>query len=124
MPSKKRSNKALNVYANLNNRRRSNKDHRARRKAEYLATLPKHPVKRLAHRLHPKRFFAYWFSREGGIMALKVAGVGLLLMVLMGGALFAYYRRELDAIRPSEINKRVQTTVTKYYDRNNKILYL
>lgn len=123
MPSNKRSNKALNVYANLNNRRRSNKDYRARRKAEYLATLPKHPVKRFAYRLHPKRFFTYWFSREGGIMALKIAGVGILLMVLMGGALFAYYRRELDAIRPSEINKRVQTTVSRYLDRNGKLLW-
>lgn len=123
MPSNKRSNKALNVYANLNNRRRSNKDYRARRKAEYLATLPKHPVKRFVYRLHPKRFFAYWFSREGGIMALKIAGVGILLMVLMGGALFAYYRRELDAIRPAEINKRVQTTVSRYYDRNGKLLW-
>ena len=123
MPSNKRSNKALNVYANLNNRRRSNKDYRARRKAEYLATLPKHPVKRFAYRLHPKRFFTYWFSREGGVMALKIAGVGILLMVLMGGALFAYYRRELDAIRPSEINKRVQTTVSRYFDRNGKLLW-
>jgi len=123
MPSKKRSNKALNVYANLNNRRRQNKDYKARRKAEYLATLPKHPVKRLAYRLHPRRFFTYWFSREGGIMALKVAGVGILLMVLMVGALFAYYRRELDAIRPAELSKRVQTTVTKYYDRNGELLW-
>lgn len=123
MPSKKRSNKALNVYANLNNRRRSNKDYKSRRKAEYLATLPKHPVKRFVYRLHPKRFFAYWFSREGGIMALKIGGVGILLMVLMFGALFAYYRRELDAIRPSELSKRVQTTVTKYYDRNDKLLW-
>lgn len=123
MPSKKRSNKALNVYANLNNRRRSNKDYRSRRKAEYLATLPKHPVKRVAYRLHPRRFFAYWFSREGGIMALKIGGVGILLMVLMVGALFAYYRRELDAIRPAELSKRVQTTVTKYYDRNGQLLW-
>jgi penicillin-binding protein 1A len=119
----KKSNKALNVYANLNNRRKANKDYRARRKAEYLATLPKHPVKRLAYRLHPKRFFAYWFSREGGIMALKVAGVGILLMVLLFGALFAYYRRELDAIRPGELSKRVQTTVTTYLDRNGKVLW-
>lgn len=123
MPSKKRSNKALNVYANLNNRRRSNKDYNSRRKAEYLATLPKHPVKRFVYRLHPKRFFSYWFSREGGIMALKIGGVGILLMVLMIGGLFAYYRRELDAIRPSELSKRVQTTVTKYYDRNDKLLW-
>lgn len=120
---KRSSNKALNVYANLNGRRKANKDYRARRKAEYLATLPKHPVKRLAYRLHPKRFFAYWFSREGGIMALKVAGVGVLLMVLVVGAMFAYYRRELDAIRPDELAKRVQTTVTSYLDRNGQVLW-
>lgn len=123
MVQKKRGNKALNVYANLNNRRKENKDYKTRRKAEYLASLPKHPVKRVAYRLHPKRFFAYWFSREGGIMALKVAGVGILLLVLMFGALFAYYRRELDAIRPAELSKRVQTTVTTYLDRNGEILW-
>lgn len=123
MKSNRRGNKALSVYSNLSNRRRANKDARRRRKAEYLATLPKHPVKRLFYRLHPRRFFAYWFSREGGIMALKVAGVGALLLVLMFGVLFAYYRRELDAIRPSELAKRVQTTVTKYYDRNGVLLW-
>lgn len=96
---------------------------RTRRKAEYLATLPKHPVKRALHRMHPRRFFAYWFSREGGIMALKIGGVAILFMVLVFGALFAYFRRELDAIRPSELSKRVQTTVTKYYDRNNVLLW-
>lgn len=122
-PRKKRSNKALNVYANLNNRRRISKDYHSRRRAEYLASLPKHPAKRLAYRLHPRRFFAYWFSREGGIMALKIAGVGILLMVLMFGALFAFYRRELDAIRPSELSKRVQTTVTRYLDRNGQLLW-
>ncbi len=120
---KKSSSKALNVYANLNNRRKANADSRSRRKAEYLATLPKHPVKRFAYRLHPRRFFGYWFSREGGIMALKIAGTGMLLMVLMFGALFAYYRRELDAIRPSELSKRVQSTVTKYYDRRGELLW-
>ena len=123
MPIKKQAAKALNVYANLSSRRKSKKDFRKRKKAEYLATLPKHPVKRFVYRLHPKRFFGYWFSREGGIMAAKIAGVGVLLMVLMFGALFAYYRRELDAIRPSELSKRVQTTVTRYFDRNGVLLW-
>lgn len=123
MKPKSRGNKALNVYSNLSNRRKANKDYRARRKAEYLATLPKHPVKRFFYRLHPKRFFGYWFSREGGIMALKISGVGILLLLLMFGALFTYYRRELDAIRPAELAKRVQTTVTKYYDRNGVLLW-
>ena len=123
MPKSRRGKKSLSVYANLSNRRKANKDAAARRKAEYLASLPKHPVKRLLYRLHPKRFFAYWFSRQGAIMALKIAGVGALVIALLFGALFAYYRRELDAIRPGELSKRVQTTVTKYTDRNGVLLW-
>lgn len=107
----------MSVYSNLAQKRRTKKDANARKKAEYLASLPKHPVKRLLYRMHPKRVAGYWFSKKGAMMALKIAGVGILLMVLMVGALFAYYRKDLDAIRPGELAKRVQTTVTKYYDR-------
>lgn len=56
-------------------------------------------------------------------MALKIVGVTVLLMVLSIGALFAYYRKDLDQIRPSELAKRVQSTVTTYYDRNGKLLW-
>jgi len=104
-------------------KRKTKKDAEARRKAEYLASLPKHPVKRLLYRLHPKRVAAYWFSKRGALMALKIVGVAALLCVLMVGALFAYYRKDLDAIRPGELAKRVQTTVTKYLDRNGQLLY-
>lgn len=113
----------LSVYSNLSHQRKTKKDAAARKRAQYLATLPKHPVKRLAYRMHPKRFWAYWFSKRGAIMALKVTGIGLLLLALMVGGLFAYFRKDLDAIRPSELAKRVQTTVTKYYDRNGELLW-
>lgn len=120
---KKRSSKNLSVYSNLSKRHKSKKDARKRRRAEYLATLPKHPLKRALYRLHPKRFFAYWFSREGLFMALKIAGVGVLLVTALIGLLFAYYRQEIAAIRPSELNNRVQTTVSRYYDRNDKLIW-
>lgn len=113
----------MNVYSNLSHRRKTKKDVAARKRAEYLATLPKHPVKRFLYRLHPKRVFAYWFSKRGAFMALKIAGVSVLLMVLFVGGLFAYFRKDLDQIRPGELAKRVQTTVTKYYDRNDKLLW-
>ena len=113
----------MSVYSNLTHKRKTKKDAEARKKAEYLASLPKHPLKRILYRLHPKRFWGYWLSKKGGIMALKVAGVGILLVILAVGALFAYYRKDLDAIRPGELAKRVQTTVTKYYDRNDKLLW-
>ncbi len=120
---KKRNAKRLSLYSNLSNRRKSNRDYKARRKAEYLASLPKHPVKRMLYRMHPKRFFAYWFSREGMFMALKLGAIGVGILVLIVGVLFVFYRRELDAIRPDEIAKRVQTTVTRYYDRNGILLW-
>lgn len=123
MVRKKKSARAVSVYSNLANKRRTKKDAKSRRKAEYLASLPKHPLKRIAHRLHPKRLAAFWFSKPGAIMMLKIIGVSILVVILLGGALVAYYRKDLDAIRPGEIDKRVQTTVTKYYDRNDKLLW-
>lgn len=56
-------------------------------------------------------------------MALKILGVGILLMLLLIGGMFAYFRKDLDKIRPGELAKRVQTTVTKYYDRNDNLLW-
>ena len=73
--------------------------------------------------MHPKRFWAYWFSKQGMHMALKVAGVAALLLALFVGGLFAYFRKDLDQIRPGEIDKRVQTTVTSYTDRNGNLLW-
>ncbi len=120
-PSK--NTKRMSVYSNLAHKRKVKKDKDARKKAEYLATLPKNPVKRFFYRLHPKRFFGYWFSKKGLLMMLKIAGVAVLLAVLLVGGLFAYYRKDLDKIRPGELAKRVQTTVTKYYDRNGQLLW-
>lgn len=111
------------MYANLSNKRKAKKDTDTRRRAEYLATLPKHPVKRFFYRLHPKRFWAFWFSKRGVIMALKIFGVAVLLIALLVGGMFAYFRKDLDQIRPGEIDKRVQSSVTTYLDRNGKTLW-
>lgn len=119
-PNKSRK---MSVYSNLARNRRLKKDVASRKKAEYLATLPKQPVKRLIYRLHPKRVTKFWFSKQGAILALKLAGVGILLMIVLIGGLFAYYRKDLDAIRPGELAKRVQTTVTTYTDRNGVPLW-
>ncbi len=120
---RKKKTGALGVYTNLARKRRTNKDRLARKRAEYLASLPKHPVKRVLYRLHPKRVAAFWFSKRGLIAGLKVFGVMALVGILIVGGVFAYYRKELDAIRPGKIAERVQTTVTKYYDRNDVLLW-
>lgn len=113
----------LSLYSNLTQKRKRNKDRNARQKAEYLASLPKHPVKRFFYRLHPKRLANYWFSKRGAFMALKIVGISVVVVALMVGGLFAYYRKDLDAIRPGELAKRVQSTVTTYLDRNGEVLW-
>lgn len=122
-PRRNTKSSKLRVYSNLTHKRRTKKDAAAKKHAEYLASLPKHPVKRFFYRLHPKRVARYWFSKRGFFMAIKILGVMLLLMLLTIGGLFAYFRKDLDQIRPSELAKRVQTTVTTYYDRNGKTLW-
>ena len=120
---KKKPTKKLSLYSNLSHKRKVKKDTEARKRAEYLATLPKHPVKRFFHRMQPKRFWGYWFSKRGMFTALKIAGVAVLVMALFVGGLFAYFRKDLDQIRPGEIDKRVQSNVTNYYDRNGVLLW-
>jgi penicillin-binding protein 1A len=121
--AKRTKSRNISVYSNLTHKRKTKKDATARKKAEYLASLPKHPVKRVLARLHPKRFWGYWFSKKGAFMALKVFGVAALVGLLALGGLFAYFRKDLDTIRPGELAKRVQTTVTKYLDRNGNLLW-
>ncbi len=113
----------LNVYSNLSHAHKVRKDSAARKHAQYLATLPKNPVHRFFYHMHPKNAFKYWFSKRGLIMGLKIAGISALILCLIIGGLFAYFRKDLDAIRPGELAKRVQTTVTTYLDRNGKLLW-
>lgn len=120
---KKVGDRSVRIYSNLAQKRRIKKDDAARKKAQYLATLPKHPLKRLLYRLHPKRVIKYWFSKDGLKMSLKILLGLIIALVLIIGGLFAYYRKDLDAIRPSEIEKRVRSTVTTYLDRNGKVLW-
>lgn len=113
----------MSIYSNLAHKRKTKKDTHARKKAEYLASLPKHPVLRTLSRLHPKRVAQFWFSKHGAMTALKLGGIGILIVILFIGGLFAYFRKDLDSIRPGELTKRVQTTVTKYLDRNGTLLW-
>ena len=120
---RKPSTRRVSVYSNLVTKRRGKKDARSREKAEYLATLPKQPLKRLLYRLHPRRVIKYWFSRRGLMTLLKGVGVLAVCLVLMVLALLAYYRKDMDAIRPGTLSQRVKSTVTTYYDRNGKLLW-
>jgi membrane peptidoglycan carboxypeptidase len=113
----------LSVYSNLSHTRKAKKDAEARKRAQYLASLPKHPVNRLFHRLQPKNVISYWFSKRGAFMALKIIGVVILLLLLLVGGLFAYFRKDLDSIQPDQLSKNVQSTVNTYLDRNGQVLW-
>ncbi|MCG5079646.1 hypothetical protein MBN61_02725, partial [Candidatus Saccharibacteria bacterium] len=70
--------------------REINKERKLRRKAEYLATLPKNPAKRLLARLNPRHLAKFWFSMDGLKMLGKIFGIALLLMVLVGIGTYFY----------------------------------
>ncbi len=121
---KSKKTRKLSVYSNLSHTRKAKKEAELRKHAEYLASLPKNPIKRALFRLKPKNFFGYWFSKRGLIMSAKIIGISVLLCVLFVGGLFAYFRKDLDSISPSELAKKVQTNVTTYLDRNGKTLWV
>ncbi|HUC96245.1 MAG TPA: transglycosylase domain-containing protein, partial [Candidatus Saccharimonadales bacterium] len=124
MAKKPYKSRKLNLYSNLSHSRRTKKDLAARKKARYLASLPKHPVERFFYRLKPKHLWEYWTSKRGALMALKIIGITILAFVILIGGLFIFYRKDLDAIRPGELSKRVQTTATTYLDRNGNVLWV
>lgn len=115
-----KSGKSLQLNRSFSERRKAKKDARARRRAAYLSTLPKNRWKRLLYRLHPKRVAKYWFSREGGIMALKIAGIGVIVVFLLLVGLFAFFRKDLPNI--NDVSGNNQPGSISYYDRTGKTL--
>lgn len=115
-----KSGNSIHLNRSFSEKRRAKKDARARKRAAYLSTLPKNRWKRLAYRMHPKRVAKYWFSREGGIMALKIAGIGIIVCFLLLVGLFAYFRKDLPDI--TDVSGNNQPGSISYYDRTNKTL--
>jgi membrane peptidoglycan carboxypeptidase len=110
--------KSVKLHQSFGDRMRNRKFARSTRKAAYLSTLPKEPWKRLLYRLEPRRLAKYWFSREGGIMALKITGIGIVAGFLIVIGLFAYYRKDLPKIKDISGDK-LGGSIT-YYDRTGK----
>jgi membrane peptidoglycan carboxypeptidase len=94
-----RSGKTIKLNRSLGDRHKARKAAQAAATATYLATLPKDRFKRLLFRLHPKRLANYWFSRQGGIMALKIIGVSIVVGFFLTIGLFAYFRKDLPKIK-------------------------
>lgn len=100
---------------------KSKNDVRARKHAEYLATLPKSPIKRFFYRIHPKRLFYFVFSKRGATTILKFSGVGILIFSIFMGIIFAYYRKDLPKNITNLQSCSLGQTI-KFYDRTNTVL--
>lgn len=113
-----KSGNTLKINRSLADRAKARKADRAAARADYLSTLPKDRIKRILFRLHPKRVAKYWFSREGGIMALKIIGVSIIFGFFMTIGLFAYFRKDLPKIKDLSGDNLGGNTI--YYDSTGK----
>ncbi len=69
-------------------------------------------VDRLKHALKPSNIKAYWWSRQGAMMAAKIAGGGFVLLFLI----FLFFAKDLPS--PSKINSLIGAQTTKFYARD------
>ena len=115
-----KSGRQLKVNRSLGEKWVARREAKAYRKAERLRGLPKSRLKRLAWRLNPKRQAAFWFSRDGGIMLLKIAGIAILVLFVLTLAVFAYFRKDLPNIK--DISGSNLGGSISYYDRTGTVL--
>lgn len=113
--------KKIKLYSNLSTRHKAKKDAASKRRAEYLATLPKDPWKRFWARLHPKRVFKWWFSWRGQKTILKTLAAITLILIIITGGLFLYYKKDIEGLKLDEID--ISDTVNTYLDRNGTVLW-
>ena len=113
-----KSGNSIKIHRSMSDRTKSRKAAQAAEKATYLSTLPKNRYKRLLYRLHPQRVAKYWFSRQGGIMALKIIGIAIVFGFFMTIGLFAYFRKDLPKIK--DIAGTSFGGSITYYDRTGK----
>jgi penicillin-binding protein 1A len=119
-PITTRSGRVLKVNQSLGQRWSTMKDAKSVRKLNRLRGLPKSRIKRFFWRLHPKRLYAYWFSRDGGITALKIAGIAILAIFILTLGVFAYFRKDLPDIK--DISGSSLGGSISYYDRTGNVL--
>ena len=115
-----KSGNTIKIHRSLSDRLQAKKDMRARRKAERLQGLPKSRVKRFLYHFQPSRMYHYWFSRDGGIMALKILGIGFIAGFLLLVGLFAYFRKDLPNLK--DISGNHIGGSIRYYDRTGQTL--
>lgn len=115
-----KSGKSIKLHTSLADKVKASRDQKALRKAERMRGMPKSRLKRIAYRMHPTRLKEYWWSREGGIMALKITGIGIVVMFIMLVGVFAYFRKDLPNLR--DISGNNIGGSIRYYDKTGQVL--
>lgn len=113
-----KSGKSLKVNRTMSDRIKARKQSVMNDRAAYLSTLPKDRFRRVLYRMHPKRVAAYWFSRQGGIMALKIVGIALITGFFLTVGMFAYFRKDLPKLKDIA-GTDLGGSIT-YYDRTGQ----
>ena len=111
---------SVKIHRTLTEKSIARREAKLARKAERLKGLPKSRVKRIFWHLHPKRVVKYWFSRDGLIMAGKLAGVGIVIGFFMLMGIFAYFRKDLPNLKDISGNNKGGSV--RYYDRTGQTL--
>ncbi|MBI3624093.1 penicillin-binding protein [Candidatus Saccharibacteria bacterium] len=115
-----KSGQTIKINRSLKERLLATRDGKTARKAVRMIGLPKSRLKRLFFKLQPKRLYHYWFSRDGGIMALKITGIGIIAGFVLLVGLFAYFRKDLPNITDISGNNIGGSVL--YYDRTGQTL--
>lgn len=115
-----KSGKTIKVNRTISEKSKARKDAKALRRAERNRGLPKGRIKRTLYRMHPKRVYAYWFSRDGAIMAAKAAGIAVVLGFFLLIGIFAFFRKDLPNLR--DISGDTIGGSIRYFDRSGEIL--
>ena len=119
-PITTRSGKVLKVNRSLSERYAVMRQSKTLRRVNRLHGLPKSRVKRLLWRLQPKRLAAYWFSRDGGIMVLKIVGIAIVVLFILTLGVFAYFRKDLKSV--DDVSGSNLGGSISYYDRTGQTL--
>ncbi len=110
----------MHVNRSITSNHKERKAARAAKKAEYLASLPKEPLKRFIARFRPSHLIEFWFSRDGAIMSLKIIGIFIVLSFFLVVGMFAYFKKDIlafNSISGSNLGGSIS-----YYDRTGSVL--
>ncbi len=90
------------------------------RRAPAGIKIPQTWWKRWLWYINPKRFRDFWFTKYGGIAALKIIGIWFGIGVAFVAALFLYFAKDLPT--PGQVNSRILAQTTRFYDRTGQHL--